>query len=175
MTSLAGSPLPNAAALLFLAALTVLALATKHRLPGALFAVLTATFLATVVVKNVMYGRLISGPRAENSMDAHRNYASVLGALSWVQLAVMVGVLLVAFMLGRLFWLASFVAAVCAFALDSTDDWRKVYASQPADRPVHYVMVYPWVHWVLTALMVLSVLMAIISLSRRPKPGTRQS
>ncbi len=175
LTSLSGSQAPNAAALICLVALTVAAFVMKRKLAGGVFALLTAAFAATVVAKNVMYHKLISGPHAENSVVGHRNYAHVLSNISWAQLIVGVVLMLGAFVFGRLGWPASFVATVCIYAMVCVDDWRDAYATQDASRSVHYQMVHPWLHWAFIAWMVFTSVVTVISFTWRPKAGTRRA
>lgn len=176
LTGLSGSQAPNAVAIVSLAALTVLAFVMKRRIVGAVFALLAVAFVATVVMKNLAYSAIISGPHAENSMAAHHDYANMLNIISWAQLIVGIILGLGAFAFGRLGWPASMAAFVTAYAMICVDDWRNVYATQDASRPVHYEMVHPWVHWGVIACTALVAVVTIIMFARRPKrTGTRRA
>jgi hypothetical protein len=170
LTRLSGSQVPNAFAVVCLVALTVAAFVLRERGSGAGFTLMTLAFGAAVGAKNAVYNVIVSQPHGERSVAAHHDYARALlyVAIAQIGIALIVGLITVGAQ--RLRWLAALAVLACGFAANSMLNWRSVYLHQDPNGTVHYEMSAPWLQWVLLAGLVITGVMTVVSLARRPRP-----
>ncbi len=168
LTDLASSQAPNGLAIGTGIALLILSFVMGDRMRW-VFALLGLTLDIVVLAKNYSYDALVSG--VEGSLDAHRSYA---GALLWVavaQIIVAVGLLLAGvFSNSRLKVLAIFAGLTCVYAALCMSGWRDAYLAPTPD--VQYKVGEPVFHWAVLIAMAATLVAAVISLVRRPRPAT---
>ena len=176
LAAFSGSQWPNGVALLYAAVLVAATFwlrAWYKWVALTLFIVLGAAVLA----KNVSYAAIVSGPHAENSLSAHRDFSAALLGVGIMELAVAAGLVVLGIWIGIIGWrlpsgrsvrpssLASLIgAAACAaiYAGLCMLDWQRLYAVLPAGKAVHYsISDVPW-HW---AAMLGTVALTVLALA----------
>ena len=172
LVRLSGSPAPNAIALAGLAAMTVVAFAMRKRSAGVGFLMMTLAFGAAVGAKNAAYSVVVSGPHHENNLAGRHDYARVLlfVAIAQIALGLITGMIGGASTRRKGFTcLGAFGVMACGFAAACTLDWRTVYLHQNINSPVHFELHAAWIQVVLLLGLLLTGVMAVVSLARRPR------
>lgn len=170
LTELAGSPAPNAFAVLCVVALLVVGFVKRDQMRwGFVLPCLAVT--ATVVGKNLSYSTLVA--RAEGSMMAHHNYAEALVMAITVLVATGIGLLFLTVFANRARWFAALAAGATGYAAACMMGWWRAYAMSDATKPVRYELWGPASsHWVALAGLTIALVMAVISLARRRRRVT---
>jgi heme/copper-type cytochrome/quinol oxidase subunit 3 len=179
LAELSGSPLPNGLAVVATVLLVLAAFAMRAPtlvcwgfIPPAM------AFGLAVISKNLWYYFTISEPKAENDSAARAGYADALLWITIGQLVCAVGLAVMGLMqrpssqlsarrARTLRWLSGTAALAAAYAAVCTLDWRHVYLTADATKPVSYEMYGPSLHWVLVAALTVAIIVTAISLVRR--------
>lgn len=174
LTQVSGSQWPNAIALLYVALSVGVAFGLRTRSYKWILLALTVVLLAAVVLKDASYAAIVSGPHAENNLQAHQGYAEAVGWTAVLQLSAAAGLLTVGLCVSLTGWrlattgrpvrstflgcLCAATAAASAYAAVCMFDWRHVYMIANASLPVHFSMETPILQWVaLIAFVILNV------------------
>lgn len=162
LSGLASSQAPNAVAGGLVLLLALVALARRDRLRW-LYVILGVAFATVVVLKNLNYKHLVVG--AEGNLDAHHRYADVMFWVVAIQVAIGVGLLVLALVSKKdLNWLSATAGLASGYAAVCMTGWHLAYLGPNAN--VRYEVWALPLHWVILGSLTIAIIMTVVSLFR---------